>query len=414
MNRTDLIHHLMVLSYGMTLVSSSVMAETTMPVSSTQDLSAAIEKINYIATKNTDLRLSGYVDAGYIYNFTGNDQVANRFPTDGQRAGDFNLNAVKLTFDKPLTYDNELQAGFRTDLMLGEDAGKGNQASAFSMEQAYVIFRLPLGNGLDVRIGKFASWLGYETMERPGNVNITYSQMYTFLPVTMTGVSFTYPINDRADMGWAVGNGVKADNVGSFDSDDGYGIMAMVKYRPPGDRSYWQNSVYYSWDSAYELANGQGHNNSNAVIYDSLFNWVPQFAGNMLLLGASVDLGYAENSDSGDGVLNNTSSTLWGLAVYTKYQLTAIFSLAGRIAYLHTNDPGAFYGNTSSGWLNTGTQDTWSFTLTSRFDLAENLSLRVEYRADLGNDSTYYTNGVNTYTGNGMAQTIALEAVYSF
>ena len=42
------------------------------------------------------------------------------------------------------------------------------------LEQAYASFRVPVGNGWDFKAGKFVSILGYEVIERPANMNITY------------------------------------------------------------------------------------------------------------------------------------------------------------------------------------------------------------------------------------------------
>ena len=77
--------------------------------------------------------------------------------TDSQRRGEFGLNAVKLALEKPLTDANELQAGFRVDLMFGQDVksigaigpAANDQSDSLFVEQAYVQFRLPYGNGVD-------------------------------------------------------------------------------------------------------------------------------------------------------------------------------------------------------------------------------------------------------------------------
>jgi hypothetical protein len=71
------------------------------------------------------VKLSGYVDAGYSYNFTGSgDQsvVNSRATTDTAQRGDFNLYAFKVALEKALTSENKAQAGFRADVIIGEDA----------------------------------------------------------------------------------------------------------------------------------------------------------------------------------------------------------------------------------------------------------------------------------------------------
>ena len=72
---------------------------------------------NFVETAQKELVLSGYVDMGYSYNFnsTGQSQVWPRFAEDTAQYGDFNLYAVKLALEKPLSDENRAQAGFRTD-----------------------------------------------------------------------------------------------------------------------------------------------------------------------------------------------------------------------------------------------------------------------------------------------------------
>ena len=81
---------------------------------------------NFLETQQKGIKLSGYVDAGYSYNFTGaadgTSDVTGRFGSDTAAKGDFNLYAVKIAIEKSLTPENKAQAGFRTDVMIGEDA----------------------------------------------------------------------------------------------------------------------------------------------------------------------------------------------------------------------------------------------------------------------------------------------------
>lgn len=390
--------------FGMALMSGAAFADAGAPTPCAKDLSKAVEKVNYVETDVAGVRMNGYVDVSYLYNFTGGADVNRRVGSDGAHSGDFNLNVVKLTIEKPLTDKNEWQAGFRTDLMFGKDAGAfnnnfsfGDTTSEFFLEQGYVVFRAPYGNGIDIKAGKFASWLGYEVTERPANLNITYGQMYALLPATMTGVSLEYPINNNLDLGLAVGNGADDNNYGLLgESNDGYGIMAKVNYKVDGGNANWQNSVYYSWDSSYEIARVRGNN--NVVLYDTVFNWSPKFTNGKLLLGVNADLGYAQGTDF--GAADSSSSTLWGAAGYAKYQFTDLFSLAGRVAYVHLNDPEKFryYDSTA--------HDGTSFTLTAGFNVVENLVIRAEYRVDIGNDTTD--------AGRDHAHTAAVQAVYTF
>jgi hypothetical protein len=152
-------------------------------------------------------------------------------------------------------------------------------------------------------------------------------------------------------------------------------------------------------------------------------------------LGFNLDFGY--NGDSGiptgntagiltNGVTNtalapgvsaNDSTTWWGAALYAQYKFTKVFSLAGRLEYIHEDsalDPkfGAFAGvgklnSAGTALVDTPAQDDYSFTLTASFNMWDNLLTRVEYRLD--DDS-----GSSTGNGHQINHEISLNAVYSF
>jgi len=94
------------------------------PEASATDTKKMVQN-NFVETAQKGVKLSGYVDAGYSYNFTGsgNQSVVNsRLGSDSAAAGDFNLYAVKIALEKAMTSENKAQAGFRADVLIGEDA----------------------------------------------------------------------------------------------------------------------------------------------------------------------------------------------------------------------------------------------------------------------------------------------------
>jgi len=132
------------------------------PEASAQDTKKMVQN-NFVETAQKGIKLSGYVDAGYSYNFTGqnnNSMVSTRYATDTAQRGDFNLYAVKLALEKALTSENKAQAGFRADVMIGEDASyfinrtpnagynTNNNSNSLFLEQAYASIRAPVGNGV--------------------------------------------------------------------------------------------------------------------------------------------------------------------------------------------------------------------------------------------------------------------------
>lgn len=386
----------------------NVYADVAASAPAAKDLKNIVEEGPYVETSQKGIKLSGYIDAGYSYNFTGNG-VAARIPNsaDAGTYGDFNLNAVKLTLAKDLTDANELQGGFRVDLKLGEDVAgfaTSNTGSTGSsdllVQQAYVILRAPVGNGIDVKVGKFVSLLGYEGDDRPANLNISYGYDYFFVTTLQTGVVGAYKFNDVVDVQFGVTNGSGVDNnFGAFaDTQDGVALTGSINVTAPGGNANIYNAFYY------EVAGGAINvfENEPVFVWNTWGNWVPKFANDKLLLGFSQTLGVADDASGTAffGVADN-GNTWWTGSLYAKYQFTDIFSLAGRASYFHTNNQ-----NLGASAVGINNADLWSWTLTGGFDLAENLLLRAEYRVDFGGDLTS--------AGGDVAHLISTQVVYSF
>jgi hypothetical protein len=266
-----------------------------------------------------------------------------------------------------------------------------------------VILRAPVGNGIDIKVGKFASLLGYEVDDRPANLNISYGYDYFFVTTLQTGVVGAYKFNDIVDVQFGVTNGSGEDNnIGVLtDSKDGVALTGSINLTAPGGNANIYNGFYY------EVAGGaiNDFENEPVFVWNTWGNWAPKFANDKLLLGFSQTLGVADDADGTAffGVADK-GNTWWTASLYAKYQFTDIFSLAARASYFHTH-------NQNLDLTAIKVSDLWSWTLTSGFDLAENLLLRAEYRADFGD--TVVTSPGNPNTGD-VAHLISAQVVYSF
>src|SRR6266513_1102985 len=120
----------------------------------------AEEKATSVMTALSATTLSGYVDTSAQWNFgTGNGRLPDyKFGGSGKADG-FNLDVIQLRIEKPLD-EADWAAGYRVDLWAGPDANTlGTQSinstgmGDFAVRQAYIALRMPLGNGLDWKIG---------------------------------------------------------------------------------------------------------------------------------------------------------------------------------------------------------------------------------------------------------------------
>jgi Putative beta-barrel porin-2, OmpL-like. bbp2 len=449
---------------------TSIALADSAPEASAQDTKKMVQN-NFVETAQKGIKLSGYVDAGYSYNFTGStsqgSQVNSRYLGDSTQKGDFNLYAVKIALEKAMTSENKAQAGFRADVMIGEDAqylinrgqpynaggGGANvnsntqaNSNALFLEQAYVEIRAPVGNGWDFKVGKFVTILGYEVIERPANMNITYGQLWqNAFPLTYIGVLSSYRFDDYLDAKVGVVNGSNSDNNTTVNGDsDGVALLAALNVTAPSGNANWSNNFQYST----ALENNTSYQNGGqptssapvnnfgspasgyAVVYNSWGNWAPKFANDKLLLAFDSALGNA----SWSSVQNITVNTTWyGAAVYAKYQFNDWFSLASRADYLGSNNAGKFgtqgsiststSANNQPTFVNDGGHVTgnnyWSYTITSAFNVIDNLLIRAEYRLDWGSgiQSSVVTPNSNSVSGvqsGGPCHYAGAEIVYSF
>jgi hypothetical protein len=90
-------------------------------------------------------------------------------------------------------------AGFNTSAP--NTAGSGGD---FAVKQAYVDLHMPVGKGLDLKLGHFNYIGGYEMPDAGDNPNFSRSFAWTMEPASHTGFLLTYKFNDT----WTVMGGV--------------------------------------------------------------------------------------------------------------------------------------------------------------------------------------------------------------
>jgi len=392
-----------------------------------KDLDRVLEQVAHMETAKTGISLSGYVDAGYVYNFNGaaSTVATQGYVTDGFSRGDFNLNAVKLVLEKPLGEGNTWQAGFRVDWMVGEDVSTfinrvpgvfpaGNSDNMY-IQQGLVIVRAPLGNGLDIQAGRINSILGFEADERPANLNITLGVNSFFDPGPAAGVLLIYPLNDRVTLlgGINNGNGLSTsrgvnDGAFNFEADDGYAFNAGIRLANEKGNAETQVAAQFSpWGDE-----GAGMTENEGLLGLNWWgSWAPGCCCDKLILAFNTSLWAAGDfsAPAVPGPATDDGSTFATVALYAKYQFNGIFSLAARAEYAHADDD-QFLGIEPGFAPLQGSSDLTSWTLTAGFDLLENLLLRAEYRIDAGSD-VVSSGGEDNANMNHM---IATQAVFSF
>ncbi len=348
---------------------------------------AAEEKAVPLMTALSSTIISGYVDVSAVWNpGTGNANNAPPVAFYGLGAGKqdgFNLNVVNLTLEKPLD-EGTWSAGYKAELLFGPDATgyypstKSAGTSDFSIKQAYIALRAPVGNGLDLKVGVFDSVVGYESFVGYRNPNYTRSYGYTITPREHTGVLASYQITDMIGVSAGVantsgvGNGI---NARSPRAESAKTYMGSITITAPESMGALAGSALYAG-----IVDGFGANAKD--------DQTSYYLGATIATPvAGLKFGAAYDHQSNFGPAGAGVGYAAAFALYTSFQATEKLSLHVRAEYAKAQVPNAF--------LPAGTSDPKIFALTGtvQYDLWQNVISRLEVRWD------HAANGGNLFRG---------------
>ncbi|MBN2328577.1 MAG: porin [Candidatus Omnitrophica bacterium] len=344
------------------------------------------------ATSDTlwGIELGGYLDVSYTYDFNnpddGSDAIGGRaFATDDD---EIQLNAFQLYIDR--LPEDVGEAGFRFDILAGEDASAIGDLwgtdDDISIYQAFISYIAPMGNGLTIDLGRFATWHGYEAIESPANDQFSRSLLFTYLqPYTHTGIRLTYPINDQ----WEVSGGMTQGWDVVDDNNDAWTFHGAVRWMPM-ENVYIQNSVAYGPE--------QDDNDSDyTLLYDLVATWQ---IDESWTVGANFDY------ESTEDLYNDDDVDVYGLGGYVRYDVNEDMYIAFRGEWIDV-DEGFAYDNV----VVPEDSEIWEITATLGYTITDGLMTRLEYRHDDADGDVFDDeDGKLTDT----QDTIALEVIYAF
>ncbi|MDE3154645.1 MAG: porin [Acidobacteriota bacterium] len=180
------------------------------------------------------------VDLDGYYEYNANDPVGrvNLLRAYDVTSNSFSLNQVGLIIDHAPDPAHGHRAGLRVDLMYGQatDTLQGSAANEPRPQvyrplfQAYGSYVFPLGHGLQVDFGKFASALGIEGNYTKDQMNYSRSFFFNFLPFYHMGFRTTYPVNDRLTLTyWLVNGANQTEDFNGFKSQAAIVTLTPVK-----------------------------------------------------------------------------------------------------------------------------------------------------------------------------------------
>jgi hypothetical protein len=362
------------------------------------------------------LKIGGYIDFSYQYNFNRPDNQNNNLRHFDRDSNGFNLHYAELNFERLPTCAG--QAGFRIDIGMGTDAPThaaiDNSGLArdrlFDLQQAYISYIADIGSGITIDAGKFVTWAGAEVLESQDNINSSRSLLFSLaIPSTHTGIRATYtPFKDK----WTVGAGIANGWDNMQDQNNSKTFMLMSNWTPVkwfnwvivgmyGDEQFVSEEARLAAALAGpSLTNPDGGEFAGSdlddptipgisstvtgkrfdagdsgarVLVDTTMTFTPW---EKFTFAINADYGHENHVPQFNGARNRT---WWGVAGYLKYQFAKNWYVANRTEYFNDED-GARTGRN---------QTLWETTLTVDWALSDPLHVRFEYRHDDSNVNSY-------------------------
>lgn len=330
-------------------------------------------------------RLKGIEAGGFIESYY---QLESVDPDEGQgnaiftkiyerEENSFTLDKIELWAAKEST--EESPAGFYFSAWFGEIAGRLSPDAPraddddFTIYQAYASWKIPIGKGLDVKFGRYVTWLGYEVEESHYNANWSRSLLFTFAePGVHNGLILSYPVLDNLSVSVYVNNGFGTVAGMFVDNNEAksFGYQIAYDFTAPifGDSTLVINGIHGA-----ELA---ANNHDKRHTWDI---WYEFTIADRITSG--TDFGFGTEQGAHYRNTTNKNSKWWGISQVFKTDLTDWLELGVRGEYFWDKD-----GARTAGLLTdsqAGGLSMAEFTTTFTFKPAgDNYFIRLEPRWD--------------------------------
>ncbi|CAI2717972.1 porin [Nitrospina watsonii] len=335
-----------------------------------------------------DVEIHGFASASYSYNFNRPLSQTNCgvAPLTGcvrifdQDDNSFKMDNTELVFLKQA--DDIGDIGFRFDLTFGFSLPEGAQRARssavaggtpglsvadddFDLQQSYVTWKAPLGNGLTIDVGKFITHVGAEVFDGYDGWNANFSRTYAFgwgIPFNHTGIRASYELNDRWSFMLMIANNWEEAGVTDNNSEKSFG--GQIAYSP-----YSNVGILLNWVGGNQGTLGSNAGNDN---WRNIFDTVIDIGlTDRMTLQLNADYGSEENAAAG-----NRTAKWWGTAAIVRYDFNKWFSL---------NVRGALFRDQDGFRLGVPNNSLREVTVTPEFRIMENMVVRLEYRHDESN-----------------------------
>jgi hypothetical protein len=299
----------------------------------------------------------------------------------------------------------DLQFGQATATLQGNPANEARPDIYRNIFQVYGTYVAPVGKGLTLDFGKWASSLGIEGNYTKDQINYSRSFYFDYLPFYHAGIRANYKVNDKLSLNYWIVNGTNQTEPTNSYKDELFGFTAQATKNILWNVNYYLGQDHPDVTGATNCTapvqpglclqeinpapNGKEH------IFDSYVTWNATPKLSLALEGDYVISREWAEAAPGE---SSAPSHVAGGAGYVRYQLTSKMALAGRSEYL--SDRGGLFSGT--------TQALKEFTGTYEYKFGEGFLTRVEYRRDWSNVPFFMTNKPGVLSPNQPTMTVGM------
>lgn len=340
----------------------------------------------FLSDTTFNMTLDGY----YAYNFNRPVGQVNLLRAYDVLSNSFSLNQATMVIERAPDVAAGRRFGVRVDLQYGQapETLQGNPVNEPRPQvyrpvfQAYGTYVVPLGSGLTVDFGKWASALGIENNYTKDQMNYSRSYLFNFLPFYHFGVRTSYNATPWLNVNYWLVNGVQQSE--DFNGNKSQAVLLTFKPR----KSWSWNLNYYTGfenrDTVPILNPGipvlptqpglstipLNTPRHRLQIFDSYANWNVNSR-----FTVAVEGDYVVRHETADAHVSAGAG-------YARYQFAPKFAFAARGEYF--SDRGGLFSGVSQA-LKEG-------TLTFDYLPVDGFLMRAEWRRDFSNQPFFLTN----------------------
>ncbi len=335
------------------------------------------------------------LDTYYAYNFNAPIGRVNLLRAYDVLSNEISLNQASVILERPPNLNAGRRWGARLDLQFGQatDTAQGNPSNEprpqiyRNIFQAYGTYVVPVGKGITVDFGKWASLLGIEGNYSKDQINYSRSFWFNFLPFYHMGLRASIPLNDKFALNYWLVNGTNQVEATNGFKDQLFGFTAK-----PNSKVNWTLNYYLGQEHPDRAPNPscgpipvqpglcfvaiRPAPNGRTHIFDSYISWKSTSKLTVAVEGDYFIQRLWQNSAAGE---SSAPSHTDGGAAYLQYQVTPTIALGTRAEYM--SDRGGLFSGIS--------QALKENTVTLDYKVSDGFLMRYEWRHDFSNQPSF-------------------------